>query len=595
MSYRSTPTDTTGYPKGIPYIISNELAERFSFYGMKAVLAIFLTTHLVVMGEQNMSEEQATAYTSFFNSAVYFAPILGAILSDVFWGKYNTILRLSLVYCLGHLCLAFMGTGGVVQLWLVMGLGLIAVGAGGIKPCVSAHVGDQFGKKNSHLLSKIFNIFYLSINIGAAISGLAIPVVLDKWGPHWAFGIPGGLMVLATLFFWMGRNKFIHVPPQGKAFFNELKSREGLVALGKLIPLFAFAAMFWCLFDQASNRLVFQADKMDRELFGVEIRAAQMQSVNPVMILILIPLFTWVIYPMVGKLVKVTPLRKIGAGLFTMAGSFVVISLIQEAIDRGGSPSIGWQILAYAIFTCAEIMLSIVCLEFAYTQAPKKMKSFVMGVFLCSAMMGNLFTAGINLYNQAGRPKLEEGTPHAGMDKTLGTVDDMVLEDNKVTSAVTPQLDKALAEIQRHFDQHGTLPSTLDALPEDPWGNPLSYTILHAKSARVASMGPDSEQTTKWDLGVVVTIEPKKEKKDETWLDRQKQDQGLLDEVVETEDDHGFGTLNKHYFAGGQSRLEGAAYFWFFTKLMFGTSLVFIPFAMAYKPRTYLQEDGGAA
>ena len=97
------------------------------------------------------------------------------------------------------------------------------------------------------------------------------------------------------------------------------------------------------------------------------------------MILILIPLFTWVIYPEVGKIVKVTPLRKIGAGLFTMAISFVVISLIQEAIDRGSAPNIGWQILAYAIFTCAEIMLSIVCLEFAYTQAPKKMKSFVMG------------------------------------------------------------------------------------------------------------------------------------------------------------------------------------------------------------------------
>ena len=101
MAYRSVPTETEGFPKGIPYIISNELAERFSFYGMKAILSIFLTTHLVAMGSQNMSEASATAYTSFFNSAVYFAPILGAIISDVFWGKYNTILRLSQVYCLG--------------------------------------------------------------------------------------------------------------------------------------------------------------------------------------------------------------------------------------------------------------------------------------------------------------------------------------------------------------------------------------------------------------------------------------------------------------------------------------------------------------
>ena len=594
MSYRNTPTETSGYPKGIAYIISNELAERFSFYGMKAILAIFLTTHLVVMGSQNVSEEKATAYTSFFNSAVYFAPILGAILSDVFWGKYNTILRLSLVYCLGHLCLALMGTGGVVHIWLMMGLGLIAVGAGGIKPCVSAHVGDQFGKKNSHLLSKIFNIFYLSINIGAAISGAAIPVVLDKFGPHWAFGIPGVLMILATLFFWMGRNKFIHVPPQGKGFFNELRSREGLVALGKLIPLFAFAAMFWCLFDQASNRLVFQAEKMDRVLFGVEIRAAQMQSVNPIMILILIPLFTWVIYPAVGKVVKVTPLRKIGVGLFTMAFSFVVISKIQESIDLGHSPNIGWQILAYAIFTCAEIMLSIVCLEFAYTQAPKKMKSFVMGVFLCSAMIGNLFTAGINLYNQAPSLELTEGVANVGLDQVRGTDDDVTLDQGEIISGVSPQLESVGTKVSQYFEEHGSLPVSLDDLPVDPWGEPLRYQILHAKAARVTSLGPDKELATEWDLGVIIRVHTRKEAKDETWLDREKKRLGLVSEIVEEGDSsaNSFGTLSYHDYAGGQSRLEGADYFWFFTKLMFATSVLFIPFAMVYKPRTYLQEDG---
>ena len=149
-----------------------------------------------------------------------------------------------------------MGMAGMVQFWLLAGLGLIAIGAGGIKPCVSAHVGDQFGKNNQHLITKIFNLFYLSINFGAVISNLAIPVILKWLGPHWAFGIPGVLMAIATLAFWMGSHKFVHIPPHGNDFNRELFSRDGLTAIGKLIPLFLFVAVFWCLFDQTANTLV---------------------------------------------------------------------------------------------------------------------------------------------------------------------------------------------------------------------------------------------------------------------------------------------------------------------------------------------------
>jgi len=231
-----------------PYIIANEAAERFSFYGMKAALAIFLANYLGVLGGANLSESQATSYVSYFNGAVYLTPLLGALIADTFFGKYRTIMTLSIVYCLGHLCLAFMGVGGVVQLWLLAGLGMIALGAGGIKPCVSAHVGDQFGKSNQYLLPKIFNIFYFSINAGAVISNLSIPWILKWYGPHWAFGIPGVLMALATLCFWMGRRKFIHVPAQGASFLKELFSKEGLIVAGKLMLLFyVFVSMFWCL------------------------------------------------------------------------------------------------------------------------------------------------------------------------------------------------------------------------------------------------------------------------------------------------------------------------------------------------------------
>ena len=120
-------------------------------------------------------------------SAVYFTPLLGAIVADAFFGKYKTIVSLSVVYCLGHLALALDET----RLGLAVGLTLIAIGAGGIKPCVSAHVGDQFGKSNGHLLTKIFGWFYFSINLGAFASQIMTPILLDRFGPH-IFGVPEG-------------------------------------------------------------------------------------------------------------------------------------------------------------------------------------------------------------------------------------------------------------------------------------------------------------------------------------------------------------------------------------------------------------------
>ena len=206
-------------------------------------------------------------------------------------------------------------------------------------------------------------------------------------------------------------------------------------------------------------------------------------------------------------------------------------------------------------------------------------------------MIGNLFTAGINLYNQSASPELVEAVAHAGLDEKLGTDDDLTLEDGTIRSHVSAQLDASVAELTEYFNDHGCLPAALNSLPNDPWGNPMSYQILHAKAARVSSLGPDREESSQWDLGVIVKIESKKEKKDETWLDRQKQRQGLVDKVDGSENANPHGSLSCHYYAGGQSRLEGAAYFWFFTKLMFVTSILFIPFAIAYKPKTYLQED----
>lgn len=401
--YLTAPIPSKKTPAGIPYILSNEAGERFSFYGMRCILVIFMTQYLLGRGGEVdlMSEEESKTYFHFFVSAVYFMPLVGALLSDIWLGKYRTILFFSLLYCFGFLALSLDNT----RLGLAAGLILIAIGSGVIKPCVSANVGDQFGKTNKHLMSKIYSWFYFSINVGAFISTLSCPILLDRYGPRVAFGVPGVFMMLATLAFWLGRKKFVHIPAGGAKFIKETFSREGLIALGRLCIIYLFVAMFWALFDQMDSAWVLQAEKLNRNWLGHQWLSSQIVAVNPLMILILIPTFSYVIYPAINKVFRLTPLRKISMGLFVAAVPFVICAYAETKIVAGFSPSIAWLILAHVILAAAEVMVSITCLEFSYTQAPKKMKSFIMSVFLLSISLGNVFTALVNVFIQK-----EDGT-----------------------------------------------------------------------------------------------------------------------------------------------------------------------------------------
>ncbi|MDG1325520.1 MAG: MFS transporter [Opitutales bacterium] len=444
--YRVTPQKTSKLPSGIGFIIGNEVAERFSFYGMRSVLLAYMTIYLVQPNGDSaiFNEKEAEAWVHLFVGSAYFFPLIGGIIADVFWGKYRTILSLSLFYCLGHGCLAMMGILGDTRTLLFAGLVLIAVGSGGIKPCVSAHVGDQFNIRNNHLLTQVFGWFYFSINVGAFLSGLLTPFLLEAtreagslgeriypivepwvgeklegepiFGPHYAFGLPGILMAIATFIFWLGRKQFAHIPPRGMIYFRETFSGENLHAIFRLCSIFAFVVIFWALFDQIGTLWQIQARSLDRVLpnwipliGGSEMLAAQVSAIwNPLFILLLIPVFSYIIYPFLSRFFAVTPLRKIGFGLWVMGFSFTLVALLQERIDMGESPNMGWQILACLLLTGSEVLVSITCLEFAYTQAPKEMKSFVMAIFLLTVSLGNYFTSAVKFFiiNEDGSSKL---------------------------------------------------------------------------------------------------------------------------------------------------------------------------------------------
>ena len=434
-------------PPGIPFIVGNELAERFSFYGMRSILLVYMTTYLYQSdGTLDVfGNKEAEAWVHLFVGSAYLFPILGGIVADALWGKYKTILLLSLIYCLGHACLACMGWVGDTRVFLLVGLGLIAVGSGGIKPCVSAHVGDQFGRSNAGLLPKVFGWFYLSINMGAFLSGLLTPFLLEAkripgtygeaiypffiwiigeklpgdtiFGHHYAFGLPGILMAVATLLFWMGRREFTHVQPVGKAYFRQLVNQDNLRSLAKLWLIFSFIILFWALFDQVGTLWQVQCRQLDCVLpawvpmfGGYELLPAQVSAVfNPLFILLLVPLFSRLIYPLTEHFFKLTSLRKMGIGLWLMVLAFVLVSGIQELVEMGRVVHVGWQVFACLILTASEVMVSITCLEFAYTQAPKAMKSLVMALFLLTVSLGNYLTSGVKflLADEQGASRLE--------------------------------------------------------------------------------------------------------------------------------------------------------------------------------------------
>ncbi|MHC4229852.1 MAG: POT family MFS transporter, partial [Planctomycetota bacterium] len=404
--YLTAPLPSKKMPAGIPCILTTEASERFAFYGMSSILVVFMTRYLMNAGGQLdvMGGEDAKKWFHYFTAAVYFMPLIGAIISDVWLGKFKTIIIFSLVYCSGFAILALDHT----RFGLGAGLILIAIASGTIKPCLSANVGDQFGASNRHLIEKVYGWFYFSVNLGAAVSMYKCPDLLEKYGPAVGFGVPGAFMFVAMFSYWLGRYKLVHIRPAGKTGWREILDKEGVRALLRLCPVFVFISMFFALFYQSESAWVLQAEKMNLRWLGKDWLPAQMQSANPVLIMVLIPLFGYAIYPALNRIWTLTPLRKIGIGMFLTAGSFLVPVWIETQLANGAKPSIGWQFVAYIFLTGAEVMVSITALEFAYTQAPKKMKSMIQSIELLAISLGNMFVAAVHdlIQDEDGTSKL---------------------------------------------------------------------------------------------------------------------------------------------------------------------------------------------
>ena len=406
------------YPPQVRFIVGNEGAERFSFYGMRSVLTVYMVQWLT------LPEHEAEANYHLFIMACYLTPLVGGWLADRLWGRYRIILWLSLGYVFGHATIAAFET----RWGLFAGLTLIALGSGGIKPCVSAFLGDQFQPTQKKLLERVYGLFYWMINLGSFTSTLLIPVLLAAWGPRVAFAVPGLLMVLALVVFLLGRSRYVNVPATGpnphaftRVVASALRRRvraggghwldaaradhpaeavDGARAVFGIMGVFAAVTAFWALFDQHGSSWVLQARRMDLAVAGRHMQASQLAALNPVMVLALIPLFQKVIFPALERRgVVVSPLRKMTVGMFLTVLSFAAAAVLEHVMAGGARPSALWQIPQYVFLTAGEVLVSVTGLEFSYTQAPRSMKSTIMSIWYLTVALGNMLTAGVSALN----------------------------------------------------------------------------------------------------------------------------------------------------------------------------------------------------
>jgi len=455
----AAPDPRAPIPKQIRYIIGNEGCERFSFYGMRNILTVFLVSSLLLYLPEAERARGAKDVFHTFVIGVYFFPLLGGWLADRFFGKYNTILWLSLVYCAGQACLAMFVTN---RLGFYIGLGLIALGSGGIKPCVASFVGDQFDQTNKHRAKVVFDAFYWIINFGSFFASLLMPIFLRQLGPAFAFGVPGVLMFVSTAILWLGRKQYIMIPPVSanphsflrvscSAIMSGIRGQllaavavaiaigsfvltpnfgfviaaclalVALIAFGglgvwlqldsvrekhpaeaiagvrsvlRVLVLFALVTPFWSLFDQKASTWVLQANDMTKPSW---FQPAQMQALNPALVMLLIPFNNLVLYPALRRFgYEPTALRRMTTGIVFAGLAWIVVGAMQLVLDRGNAFTITWQMLPYVLLTFGEVLVAATGLEFAYSQAPLSMKGAIMAFWNLSVTIGNLWVLVAN-------------------------------------------------------------------------------------------------------------------------------------------------------------------------------------------------------
>lgn len=422
----------SGHPPAIWFFFWGEFAERSSYYGMRAILFLYMTQAL------RMPDSEAAPLYSAFKMACYFLPLLGGVIADRWLGRYWTIVGFSIPYVAGHFIL-----GIPDNIALFIALALLAGGSGVIKPNISTLMGQTYDQKrpgNEILRSAAFNWFYLSINIGALISMFCLPMIrnyciLTNLSPEVraqaeaaslqgqdittfatpeirqsayavAFAFPAGLMVLSLLVFAAGK-PFYATETSASPIVTPEERRLQWKTLGRLFGIFALIVLFWVGYEHNDTLWVaFTRDYVDLQVpFQAQpLSPDQLQFLNALFVILLIPTFN-VLFGWLDPHVKIfTAMRKILAGFLFTAVAIGIMSFAgflaqghTTLVAQGDrmveistvKVSVLWPSLAYIVLTVGEVLLYGTMLELAYAAAPKSMKGFVTACFLVTSALGN--------------------------------------------------------------------------------------------------------------------------------------------------------------------------------------------------------------
>ena len=398
MTNVAAPADAPSMkqPKGLYLLFNVEMWERFSFYGMRAILILFLVSNA---GGFGWSKERAGKLYGLYTSSVYLTPILGGFLADRFLGIHRSILIGSLLIASGHFCLAFPSVST-----FYVGLGLIMFGTGFHKSNISTMVGKLYGPEDRRR-DAAYTIFYMGINTGAFLGQIICGSFAKSptYGWHWGFGAAGVGMVLGTIVYILRKKKYLGtIGDKPAAPFHAAKKDQappitasGMRGIGAIVIMAFFNIFFWSAFEQAGSSMnLFAEEHTDRWILGWQMPAPWFQSVNALVIMICAPMFAalWTRLAARGREPS-TPIKFVWA-LVLVALGFAVLATGARRADLGILVSPVWLILAYVLHTWGELCLSPVGLSMVSRLAPIKVGSLMMGLWFFSFSLSDL-TGGL--------------------------------------------------------------------------------------------------------------------------------------------------------------------------------------------------------
>ncbi|WP_035727949.1 peptide MFS transporter [Eisenibacter elegans] len=381
-----------GHPLGLAFLFFTELWERFSYYGMRAILVLYIYSS-IDDGGLGWTQKSALALYGWYTMLVYLMSIPGGYVADKYLGQKRTVMLGGILLCIGHGILA------VDALWaFYAGLAFIVMGVGGLKPNISTMVGGLYTEGDPRR-DKGFTIFYIGINVGAFIASIIVGYVGETIGWHYGFGLAGIGMLLGQIVFVYGQRYLVGVGDYTPAPKIEGTNRNApLTKVEKdrtvvLLISFLIVIVFWGAFEQAGGLMnIYAKEKVDRVFFGLfEIPASVFQSVNAFFIITFGTIVAAYWDRRRRKGGEVSSLYKMAIGTIVMGLGFLMMAFasIEASAEPFGRAGMYWLILAYWLHTLGELSASPVALSFITKLAPLKVASLMMGVYFAMTGFGN--------------------------------------------------------------------------------------------------------------------------------------------------------------------------------------------------------------